>query len=129
MGGWCDIYETNSILNSVVVEVEVWVELGNINFNVNLVESWESFILNSFMPSTQPPTHPNFELGSKPYDVLNKTAFWYLQENMYLVALKMILSKDDQSKSPNFKSNSSQITIFKKLKKKIIHKSFFQTQK
>ena len=28
-GGWCDIYDNNAILNSVVVEVEVWVELGN----------------------------------------------------------------------------------------------------
>ena len=27
-GGWSDIYEINAILNSFVVEVEVWVELG-----------------------------------------------------------------------------------------------------
>ena len=30
VGGWSDIYGINAILNSVVVEVEVWVELGNI---------------------------------------------------------------------------------------------------
>ena len=53
----------------------------------------------------------------------------YLQENIDPAAIKKILSKDNQSKSPNFKSISSQITIFKQLKKKIMYKPLFLTQK
>ena len=45
----------------------------------------------------------------------------YLQENIDLAALKKFLSKDDQSKSPNSKYITSQITIFKQLKKKIMY--------
>ena len=53
------------------------------------------------------------EFGSEPPDMLNKTA---LQENIELAALKKFLSKDDPRKSSNFKSISSQITVFTQLK-------------
>ena len=42
-----------------------------------------------------------------------------------LATLKKFLSKDDPSISPNSKSMSLKITIFKQLKKKIVHKTFF----
>ena len=44
------------------------------NFNFNLVESWDSFILNSSMPPTHPTTQRNFEFVSEPPDILNETA-------------------------------------------------------
>ena len=44
------------------------------NFNFNLVESWDSFILYSSMPLNHSNTQPNFELVSEPPDILNKTA-------------------------------------------------------
>ena len=53
----------------------------------------------------------------------------YLQENIDLAALKKFLSKDDQSKLLNFKSISSQITIFKQLNRKIVYKTFFWVEK
>ena len=52
----------------------------------------------------------------------------YFQENIGLAALKKFLSKNDPSKSPNFKSMSSQIIAFKQLKKNICMKYVFGPQ-
>ena len=49
----------------------------------------------------------------------------YSQENSDLAALKKFLSKGKPSKSPKSKSNSSQITIFRQLKKKFMYKKNF----
>ena len=43
MGG-CDIYDINANLNSVVVEVEVWVELGNTGKGENYVPTVNDYV-------------------------------------------------------------------------------------
>ena len=104
----------------------------SLNFNFNLIESWDSFILNYFTPLNYPTTHPKIMMRFNFF--LNIQTHWikqlkYLQENIYLTALKKFPSKSDPSKSPDSKSISSQNTVFKYLKKKNIYKTFFWTPK
>ena len=96
-----------------------WFCQMNFNFNFNLVERWNSFIVNWFNPPTHKPLNKIFNW------FLSVQIYWrkqlkYLQENIDLAAVKKFLSIEDQSKSPNSKSIRSQITILKQLKKKII---------
>ena len=98
----------------------------------NLIWSCDSFILNYFTSLNYPTTHPKIMMCLNFY--LNIQTHWikqleYLQENIYLTAIKKFLSKNDPSKSPDSKSISSQNTIFKQLKKKIMNKLFFWAPK
>ena len=45
-----------------------------LNFSLNLVESWDRFILNSSTQPDHPTTHQNFELVPETPDTLNKIA-------------------------------------------------------
>ena len=64
----------------------------NFNFNFNLIESWDGFILNSSTPPnhlpTQTPTHP-----------------WKSSEHFYLTALPQTLTTSRPQPQPNLNPN------------------------
>ena len=110
-----------------VLQTIIFAKLS-LNFNFNLLECWDSFTLNSFTPLNYSTTQPKIMMILNSF--LNLQIHWikqlkYLQENIDLAELKKILSKNDTRKSPKSKSISSQIIVFKQLKKKEYVKSMF----